>query len=107
MNSTNARCDMLGDYRIQLLVADSGCDIISKPISGLLSALLDLEYHVVGIVGPSCSEAAIELGALLARSEISLLHISPSATSFLPVQPPQNLPNLPTRLGYSAATEGS
>ena len=99
-NSINARCDMLGDYWVRLLVADSGCDIISKPVSSLLSVLFDPEHHVAGIIGPSCSEATIELGALLAHPAISLLHISPSATS-LELLDQAKFPNTFRALGSS------
>ena len=80
-NSINQRRDILGDYRIRVLVADSGCDIITKAISSLVNATFDPQYQVVGIIGPRCSRAAIEMGAFLARPSIDLLHISPSATS--------------------------
>ena len=46
-NSTNQRCDILGDYRIRVLVADSGYDIIiPKAISSLVNATFDPQYHV-------------------------------------------------------------
>ena len=80
-SNINQRCDILGDYRIRVLVADSGCDIITKAISSLVNATFDPQYHVVGIIGPRCSQTAIEIGDFLARPGVDLLHISPSATS--------------------------
>ena len=38
----------LGDYKIRVLVADSGCDIITKAISGLVNATFDPLYHACG-----------------------------------------------------------
>jgi gamma-aminobutyric acid type B receptor len=80
-NSINTRCDILGEYRIRPVIADSGCSILSRSIASFIDILFDQDYQVVGIVGPSCSEATIEVGALVAQPALSLLHISPSATS--------------------------
>lgn len=80
-NLINERCDILEDYRIELVVADSGCQIITRAISSLVNVTFDKHHQVVGIVGPSCSVTAIEVGAFLAHPDIDLLHISPSATT--------------------------
>lgn len=77
----NSRCDVLADYHLELLVADSGCDVSSKAVINTLSDLFYSGVNVIGIVGPGCSAAAIVVGKLLAQSSVSLLHIAPSATS--------------------------
>lgn len=86
-NLINERCDLLGDYRVELVVADSGCNIITRAIGNLANITFDSQYQVVGIVGPSCSVTAIKVGAFVAHPGIDLLHISPSATSPVLNQP--------------------
>ena len=81
VDHVNSRCDVLADYRLELLVADSGCDVSSKAV---ISTLMDLFYSgvsVIGIIGPGCSAATIFVGKLLAQRGVSLLNIAPSATS--------------------------
>ncbi len=83
----NSRCDILEDYRLELLIADSGCNVREKTVVGFFENLLHVNHTVVAIVGPGCSGATITVGNLLARRGISLLHIAPSATSPLLVDP--------------------
>jgi hypothetical protein len=82
-NSVNARCDVMGDYKIQLVVADSGCNIITKAIASLVDIVFSPQYQVVGVVGPHCSMRAIEIGELLAFPDIDLLQISSATTPIL------------------------
>ena len=78
----NARCDILGDYKIEIQSAESGCDISSTATASLAEhAFAKPDDHVVGVIGPYCSKAAIEIGDVLSHERIELLHLSPSATS--------------------------
>lgn len=81
VDDINSRCDVLRDYHLELLVADSGCDVSSKAAINTLSNLFYSDYRVIGIIGPGCSEATAVVGKLLASDRISLLNIAPSATS--------------------------
>lgn len=77
----NSRCDVLANYRLELLVADSGCDLSSKATISTMRNLFYSDVHVIGIIGPGCSAATMVVGTLLAKSGVSLLNIAPSATS--------------------------
>ena len=80
----NARCDILGDYKIEIQLAESGCDISSTATAGaslVEHAFAKPDDHVVGVIGPYCSKTAIEIGNVLSHERIELLHLSPSATS--------------------------
>lgn len=81
----NSRCDLLEDYKLELLVNDSGCNLVPKAVvsiaEGLLDQTINQDKQVVGIVGPGCTAAASAVGDILARKETSLIHITPSATS--------------------------
>lgn len=76
----NSRCDLLEDYRLELQVQDSGCNIVSKATISTIESIF-YDKSVAGIIGPGCSEAAMTVGRLVGRKSISLLHIAPSATS--------------------------
>ena len=83
----NSKCDILEEYRVELLLSDSGCNIVPKALVSIADGVLDSDAHnhedraVVGIIGPSCSTASIVIGDILTRPGFSMLHISPSATS--------------------------
>lgn len=77
----NARCDILGEYQLELLEADSGCQVKSKATIGTVETLFYSNAAVIGIIGPGCSEATMIVGQFIAFPEVSLLNIAPSATS--------------------------
>ena len=77
----NQRDDILEDYRINLLVYDSGCNLSSKAVNNFLEALFYSNKTIVGIIGPACSEATIAIANLITDNRMSLIQISPSATS--------------------------
>lgn len=77
----NQRDDILKEYRIELLVYDSGCNLSSKAVNNFLEALFHSNKRIVGIVGPACSEATIAIANLIIDNRTSLIQISPSATS--------------------------
>ena len=62
----NSRCDILEQYRLELLVGDSGCDVMSKATVELTNKLFHAaeKENVIGIIGPGCSEAARVIGNL-------------------------------------------
>ena len=82
----NNRTDILPGYHIQLLEAHSGCQVSTKTAYEFLSnVVLDggtrLSPIIVGVIGPACSTSAHIIGSLGARDGISLIQISPIATS--------------------------
>ena len=87
MDRINNRTDILPGYHIQLLEGNSGCQHESTSAYGLVSNVFydgagpRIHPHVVGVIGPACSESALLIGTLGARDGISLIQISPSATS--------------------------
>lgn len=77
----NQRDDILKDYKIELIVYDSGCNLSSKAVNNFLAALFYTNKNIVGIIGPSCSEATTAIANLIIDDRMSLIQISPSATS--------------------------
>ena len=81
----NARADILSGFRLKLVEGDSGCNVLIKIAFSFVSSVLrpahDGAVRVSGIIGPACSEAAVYLGDLGAKRNISLIHITPTATS--------------------------
>ncbi len=80
-NLINQRDDILRDYRIELVVRDSGCNISMKALDGLFREVLHSERNIVGIIGPGCSEATRAMARLVTNDQLSLIQIAPSATS--------------------------
>jgi hypothetical protein len=98
----NSQCDILADYRLELLeAADSGCDVSSKAVISTLHRLFYSGKQVVGVIGPGCSAATMVVGKLLAQRSISLLHIAPSATSPVFVKRRAAFPNTFRPIGSS------
>ena len=75
----NERKDILEDYTINFIVNNSGCNVSSKAAKSIVSSIK--ESHVVGIIGPACSESAIVVGSLVTDEKLSVVQIAPSATS--------------------------
>lgn len=82
VDKINNSTDVLPGYRVNLIEAESGCQ--NQPqtaFSFVANFYKKFSPDVVGIIGPACSESALLLGTLGARNNISLIQISPSATS--------------------------
>ena len=77
----NQRDDILRDYRIELIVSDSGCNISTKAVNSLIHGLFYSGRNIVGIIGPGCSEAALAIAPLVSDDKTSLIQIAPTATS--------------------------
>ena len=78
----NQRDDILRDYKLELVVIDSGCNVSTKAVNGLLKEVLHSDKsNIVGIIGPGCSEATRATATLITDDHISLIQIAPSATS--------------------------
>ena len=74
---------ILPNFHLNLITADSGCSVASNAAIGLLRHVFstDRSCRIVGIIGPGCSAAALRISDLTARYEVSLIHITPSATT--------------------------
>lgn len=78
----NNSTDILPDFNLQLVVADSGCSITAKVYVSFFRDIFENDDHqVVGIIGPGCSGAALVVSNLTSRYELSLIHITPGATT--------------------------
>lgn len=78
----NNSTEILPDFNLQLVVADSGCSTTSKATISLLRDIYENKDHqVVGIVGPGCSAAALKVSNFTSRHQVSLIHVTPSATT--------------------------
>ena len=75
---------LLPGYRLQLMEKNSACEILSTTVQSfppLFEVDPKVDGNVVGIIGPGCSEAATLLGDIGAKKGVSLVQISPTATS--------------------------
>ena len=78
----NNNSDILPGFNLELIKVDSGCSELSKvAISFCRDIYENKDHQVVGIIGPGCSESALEVSYFARRNEVSLIHITPSATS--------------------------
>ena len=78
----NNSTEILPHFNLQLIVADSGC---GQPTKVTISFLRDIyenkKQQVVGIVGPACSGPTLRVSGLTLKPQVSLIHITPTATS--------------------------
>lgn len=81
LSRINNRNDILTDYKLDLIEADDGCNVTFKALASLIEALYYSDKHIVGIVGPLCSEAAKAVSPFTAKEEVSLImvHLASSA----------------------------
>ena len=78
----NQRNDILRNYRIELLLYDSGCNLSSKAVNGFVETLWSYSRkNIVGVIGPACSESTTAIAKHITDDRMSLIQISPSATS--------------------------
>ena len=82
----NAQPDILEDYTIEFLMADSGCNVTTKATNSIVSDVfycqrVVTQRPVVGIIGPGCSESTISIAHLVTDDQLSLVQIAPTATS--------------------------
>ena len=77
----NSRPDILPGYRLEVIEADSGCNIVSKYAIAFAKAFIEGSKAIAGIIGPGCSDSTLLLAPVLARKELQVIQIAPSATS--------------------------
>ncbi|KAL5497294.1 hypothetical protein EMCRGX_G013751 [Ephydatia muelleri] len=71
----NNRTDILTNYKLELIVADDGCNISWKSIISLINNLYYEGKHIVGIIGPQCSDSTKAVASLTGQSEIALINV--------------------------------
>ena len=85
----NQNTFILQNYTLHLIEEDSGCGslltfkVFQSFVSGRYYNQLNetKDTKIVGIIGPACSDPAQAIAPLLARPEVNLLQIAPTATS--------------------------
>ena len=76
ISDINNRSDVLTDYRLELVAAESACNIDWVGVINLIHNLYYAERkQIVGIVGPKCSDSAKSVAYLTGRPEIALLNV--------------------------------
>ena len=76
ISDINNRSDVLADYRLELVAAESACNIDWVGVINLIHNLYYAERkQIVGIVGPRCSDSAKSVAYLTGRPEIALLNV--------------------------------
>lgn len=75
----NNSTEVLPNYNLRLIQANSACEKIQTAYS--LVELYETSKQIVGIVGPGCTGPAILTSDLTSKYEVSLIHVTPSATS--------------------------
>ena len=100
VDHVNNRSDVLRDYSLELIEADGGCNVTSKALIRLVSQLFHNDKQIVGIIGPSCSDSAKEVGAVAGRSEIALISIHHGSSAVL-----ANRTTYPYSIGIAVSAE--
>ena len=86
----NNDSSILSGYRLNIIPVDSGCNHIGTLYLDVIEKLFSDCYHndcniqrgntIVGIVGPGCSEATLNLAPLILKDELNLMQISIATT---------------------------
>ena len=94
----NQRKDILCDYTISLLVANSACNLTTHTVVNFVKSFFHSGVHFAGIVGPACSDAIELVSAITGESDVSILNFHTASS-----------PRLSNRMrhGYSFGTAGS
>ena len=74
-NQINNCTDILTNYKLELIEADDGCNINWKSIISLINNLYYEGKHIVGIIGPECSDSTKAVASLTGNSEIALINV--------------------------------
>ena len=80
IEQVNNRTDILCDYELKIIEADSGCQTTSRALISFNRLVLLNPNNVVGIIGPGCSDATLALATLLLPERIDLVQVAISST---------------------------
>ena len=83
VDQINNRSDILKDYTLELLVGDSGCNVVTTTYVSQVEHIMHSGKLVVGIVGPACSEAALSVAALNRQMRLGMVHVTTGSIPLL------------------------
>lgn len=90
VNQINNRSDILQDYTLKLLEADSGCHLVDKTILNFINQTFHVSaeqnLNLVGIVGPGCSEAATYIARHIVHPLLNFMEISIATTPSIDIR---------------------
>ena len=74
VDEINRNSSILDGYHLEAIVGDGGCTFSNKAVSRVLENVIHRgpQHHIIGIVGPACSEAARTLSELMNRNRLKL-----------------------------------
>lgn len=99
----NNRTDILPDNTLRLINADSGCEFTTRAsVTFAREAAFNFYNEVIGIVGPACSPAAIEIGGITTRQYADVVSITIANGPLLPTTSLTNMFRLLSSAGLSA-----
>ena len=76
LESIRNRTDILWpDYNLELIETDDGCNLTFKAVTNLITHLYYSGKHVVGYVGPECSNSIQAVSQLTGRPDIALINV--------------------------------
>ena len=73
----NNNSGMLPNYRLELINADGGCNILTKTVISFVDNVFvqQEKQPIVGIIGGSCSASSLILSPLTGREEVALINM--------------------------------
>ena len=78
----NNDSSILPGFNLSLIIANDGCSVESQATISFLRDIYGNKGHqVVGIIGPGCSGTAVQVSTFTSRYDVSLIHVTPSATT--------------------------
>ena len=84
----NRDSNTLSGYTVKLINTDGGCNVTTRAVINFIKNVVDeriardeVVKHIVGIIGPTCSESAIMISSIIGRGDMTLpnIHITSSA----------------------------
>ena len=100
LKQLNDQSNILQDYELEAIEDNSGCEVTPTATMAFFRNSLYSGKNIVGLIGPACSGSTLVLAPLLARQEINMIQIAPTATS--PRIEAQNYSTTFTMIGSSA-----
>ena len=79
----NSRSDILGDYRLELVRGDSGCDLSTKTVTSFVEHVLNGNEQIVGIIGPACSSSGEIIARLAGTDLLGLINVHIAGSALL------------------------
>ena len=83
VDQINNRSDLLKGYTLELLVGDSGCNVVTTTYVSQVEHIIHSGKLVVGIVGPACSEAALSVASLNRQMRLGMVHVTTGSIPLL------------------------